>query len=171
MKTGNLFSAIKDLAGAEPGATITLTRERKERDANAAIEAVAKSKPRSTFSLFGLGGGASSINEADSGPSPVTQKKAPAKIAPKKPVGKKKPVARKSPPPKKAAPVSTAKAPRGVPTLTKWKKNRDGSVTGIISGSSSFPDGERVTTSPIKQGNYAKNEVVTTGSGSKYFLS
>ena len=170
VKTGNFFSAIKDLAGAEPGATITLTRERKERDAKAAKEAVAKSKPRSTFSLFGLGGDASSSDEADSGPSPVAQKKAPAKIAPKKPVAMKKPVAKKAPPPKKLSPVAKAKAPRGVPTLTKWKANRDGSVTGIISGSSSFPDGERVTTSPLQ--NEAKaGTVVKTGSGSQYWLS
>ena len=170
VKSGNFFSAIKDLAGAEPGATITLTRERKERDAKAAKEAVAKSKPRSTFSLFGLGGGASSSNEANSVPSPVTQKKAPAKIAPKKAVAKKKPAAKKPPPPKKSSPVSRAKAPRGVPTLTKWKKNRDGSVTGIISGSSSFPDGERVTTSPL-QNEAMAGTVVKTGSGSQYWLS
>jgi hypothetical protein len=64
-----------------------------------------------------------------------------------------------------------ATAPRGVPTLSRWKKNGDGSITGVISGSPAFDDGERVTTSPIKKGSVAKNEVVITGSGSRYFLS
>jgi hypothetical protein len=136
VKKSNILAAIKDLAGAEPGATITLTRERKEREAKAAQEAVEKAKPRSTFSLFGLGFG-----EADEGlPPAVAEPKAKT-------------------------------APRGVPIISRWKKNFDGSITGIISGSKAFDDGERVTTSIIKNGTIAKNEVVVTGSGSKYFLS
>ena len=58
------------------------------------------------------------------------------------------------------------KAPRGVPTLSKWYQNNDGSITGLISGSSSFSDGESVTTSSI-QGNPAVDTVVSTASGSK----
>jgi hypothetical protein len=43
-------------------------------------------------------------------------------------------------------------------------------VTGIISGSSSFRDGEKVTTSRIASGRLAPGEVVRTGSGSRYYL-
>jgi hypothetical protein len=43
-------------------------------------------------------------------------------------------------------------------------------VTGIITGSRNFPDGERVTTSKIVSGTLASGEVVRTGSGSRYFL-
>lgn len=153
VKQANIFAAIKDLAGAEPGATITLTRERKEKEAKAAQEAIEKAKPRSTFSLFGLGFG-----ESDDGPSPTpapSPKPAPKVAAPKK----------VAPAPKAAA------APRGVPTVSRWKKNSDGSITGIISGSKAFNDGERITTSAIKNGKISKGEVVVTGSGSKYFLS
>jgi hypothetical protein len=153
VKKTNIMAAIKDLAGAEPGATITLTRERKEREAKAAKEAVEKAKPRSTFSLFGLGFG-----EADEGLPPASS---PGLKAATKQVA-----------PKKATPAPKSKtAPRGVPTINRWKKNFDGSITGIISGSNAFNDGERVTTSIIKKGTIAKNEVVTTGSGSKYFLA
>jgi hypothetical protein len=41
----------------------------------------------------------------------------------------------------------------------------------MISGSRAFNDGERVTTSSIAKGKIANNEIVTTGSGSRYFLS
>lgn len=146
VKQANIFAAIKDLAGAEPGATITLTRERKEKEAKAAQEAIEKAKPRSTFSLFGLGFG-----ESDDGPSPT-------------------PASSPKPAPKVAA-AKAATAPRGVPTVSRWKKNSDGSITGIISGSKAFNDGERITTSAIKNGKISKGEVVVTGSGSKYFLS
>jgi hypothetical protein len=66
--------------------------------------------------------------------------------------------------------VTSKVAPRGVPTIQSWRKNRDGSVTGIIYGSSNFSDGEQVTTSPIAIGTLAAGELVRTGSGSKYFL-
>ena len=62
-------------------------------------------------------------------------------------------------------------APKGVPTITGWKLNRDGSISGRISGSSSFRDGEQVTTSPIAQGRVESGSTVKTGSGSRYFLS
>ena len=61
--------------------------------------------------------------------------------------------------------ISTS-APRGVPTLTKWRKNRDGSISGSISGSPAFKEGEFVTTSPIS-GNVVDGAVVTTSSGSR----
>ncbi|GKY91279.1 hypothetical protein MPSEU_000100400 [Mayamaea pseudoterrestris] len=63
------------------------------------------------------------------------------------------------------------KAPFGMPTLSKWRKNFDGSITGVISGSSNFGDGEKVTTSAIANGTIAAGEVVRTASGSKYFLA
>ena len=156
MNQAGFFSAIKDLAGAQPGATITLTRERKEKEKKAAQEALKQAKPRSTFSLFGLGFGE---DEESPAPAPARQP-APKRAAPAP--------KRAAPAPKKAAP--TKSAPRGVPTVSRWKKNNDGSVTGFISGSSAFRDGERVTTSPIKSGKIANGQVVTTGSGSKYFL-
>jgi hypothetical protein len=61
-------------------------------------------------------------------------------------------------------------APRGVPLLKRWRRNRDGSITGIISGSPNFNEGEQITTSPIANGNIDSKELVTTGSGSRYFL-
>lgn len=62
------------------------------------------------------------------------------------------------------------KAPSGVPKIVKWRKNRDGSITGFISGSPNFGEGEKVTTSSIAAGSVESGEVVQTGSGSKYFL-
>lgn len=59
-----------------------------------------------------------------------------------------------------------AKAPSGVPVISFWRQNNDGSITGKISGSSMFTDGEVVTTSPIQKG--AKpSSVVKTSSGSR----
>ena len=78
------------------------------------------------------------------------KKPAPIKKVPQKPVSKK--------------------APRGVPSLVKWRKNADKSITGFISGSTSFPEGERITTSPITTGDIGSGQVVKTGSGSSYFL-
>ena len=69
-----------------------------------------------------------------------------------------------------AAETAAATAPRGVPTISRWKQNRDGSISGFISGSPDFDDGEYVTTSPIK-GEASDGAVVRTGSGSKYFLA
>jgi len=60
--------------------------------------------------------------------------------------------------------------PAEMPFLMEWKKNRDGTITGFISGSPSFADGERITTSKIANGALKSGEIVETGSGSKYFL-
>ena len=51
------MAAIKDMNKAQSGATITLTKLRKEQAAKEAKEAVKNAKPRATFSLFGLGMG------------------------------------------------------------------------------------------------------------------
>jgi len=150
VKKSNIMAAFKDLAGAKPGATITLTKERKEREAKAAVEAIEKGKPRATFSLFGLGFG-----DVDEGLPP---KKEPVRSTPKKNTRKKK-----------TSPKAKV-APKGVPTMNRWKMNRDGSITGIISGSINFNEGERVTTSMITKGIIDQGEIVTTGSGSRYFL-
>ena len=58
----------------------------------------------------------------------------------------------------------------GVPELSKWKQNKDGSITGFISNSPSFFTGTRITTSSIPKG--AKSgSTVRTGSGSRYKLN
>lgn len=59
-----------------------------------------------------------------------------------------------------------AGAPRGVPTLRDWRRNNDGSLTGLIYNSRVFGAGESITTSPL-QGNPSENSVVATKSGSK----
>ena len=51
-------------------------------------------------------------------------------------------------------------------TISKWKQARDGSITGVISGSNSFGDGDPVTTSPIV-GKAVGGTVVRTKSGSR----
>eukprot|EP00523_Entomoneis_sp_CCMP467_P000326 CAMPEP_0168746372 /NCGR_PEP_ID=MMETSP0724-20121128/15114_1 /TAXON_ID=265536 /ORGANISM="Amphiprora sp., Strain CCMP467" /LENGTH=952 /DNA_ID=CAMNT_0008794143 /DNA_START=161 /DNA_END=3019 /DNA_ORIENTATION=- len=96
------------------------------------------------------------------------------KVAPAK---KAEPAARKSIPiVKKAAKKAVKKAakkvavPAGVPVLSRWKQNADGSITGFISKSPNFRDNTKITTSPIR-GKPGSAAVVQTGSGSKYYLS
>jgi len=74
------------------------------------------------------------------------------------------------PSPKKTTVVPVKKVPFGVPTIKKWKKNGDGSITGLITGSRDFKEGEKVTTSPIASGKSSSGNVVKTSSGSRYFL-
>ena len=63
-----------------------------------------------------------------------TVKKAPVKKAPVK----KAPVARKVAP--KKAPVTKND---GIPVLTKWRQNPDGSITGLVSNSKVFKKGQK----------------------------
>jgi hypothetical protein len=64
-----------------------------------------------------------------------------------------------------------SKPPAGVPVITRWKRNSDGTVTGLISGAKSFKEGEKVTTSKLAAGQTpASGKLVVTNSGSKYFL-
>lgn len=63
-------------------------------------------------------------------------------------------------------PAKVSSAPRGVPTISKWRQNNDGSITGRISGSSGFDDGDAVTTSSVSKG-ATSGMVVQTQSGSK----
>lgn len=140
IKAANRQKAIKDMQSARSGATITLTKERKEMEARAASAAQQESRNRPTFSLFGMGGGDA---------SPDTSR------------------ARQAVP---QAQAPRARAPSGVPSIVKWRKNFDGSITGFISGSPNFSEGEKVTTSPITGGTVSGGQVVKTGSGSRYFL-
>ncbi|GAX22994.1 hypothetical protein FisN_15Hh109 [Fistulifera solaris] len=118
-------------------------KDKKERE-EAALATLAKAASRATINLLGL-------KNLDNEQSLPKQKGLPAK------------------PPKR--PPSASKAPAGVPTLSRWRENADGSVTGNVSGSRNFTDGEKITTSKIARGNFASGEIVVTGSGSKYYLN
>ena len=85
--------------------------------------------------------------------------------------GKEPELASVPPPPRGQQKPAQPIAPKGVPTISGWKLNREGCVSGRISGSSNFRDGEQVTTSPIAQGRIESGSTVKTGSGSKYFLA
>jgi hypothetical protein len=69
----------------------------------------------------------------------------------------------------KATPA-VKRAPMGVPTLRRWRKNSDSTISGLVFGSRAFDDNARITTSPITKGVVTSGEVVRTGSGSQYFL-
>ena len=135
------------------------------------------------FYTSGLFGGGSPKKPA---PAPVVEEKkppakssfgffgAPKPAAPKQtPVVKKAPVAKKAPAKNPFASKPAAKkaaAPKdNIPVLSRFKQERDGSITGIVSNSKDFRAGTRITTSPIK-GKAVAGTVVTTGSGSKYRL-
>eukprot|EP00559_Dactyliosolen_fragilissimus_P008096 CAMPEP_0184872412 /NCGR_PEP_ID=MMETSP0580-20130426/41276_1 /TAXON_ID=1118495 /ORGANISM="Dactyliosolen fragilissimus" /LENGTH=1145 /DNA_ID=CAMNT_0027375209 /DNA_START=30 /DNA_END=3464 /DNA_ORIENTATION=- len=66
-------------------------------------------------------------------------------------------------------PIIVSSAPRGVATLSKWHHNKDGSLSGIIYGSSNYKDGQNITTSKLKTGS-AEGAVIETESGSRYYL-
>jgi hypothetical protein len=65
-----------------------------------------------------------------------------------------------------SAQMKMSAAPPGVPTITGWKQNPDGSVTGRISGGSGFKENEKIETSPIR-GKAIGGNVVQTASGSR----
>ncbi len=56
-----------------------------------------------------------------------------------------------------------------VQKMRNWKENADGSISGKIHGSDRYKDDVFVTTSPLK-GRPSANNIVTTISGTKYFL-
>ncbi len=60
--------------------------------------------------------------------------------------------------------------PAAIPTITSWKKNPDGSVTGFVYGSQYYLDGDDITTSPLTT-NAKGDTIVTTSSGSRYVRS
>lgn len=109
------------------------------------MKSLSEAVTRATISLFGLGG-----NDEDANVEESKQTK-------------------KQPPFAKVEKASSG-APKGVPVLKRWRKNKDGALTGLVFGSKNFRDGERVTTSPIALGKVASGEVVQTGSRSKYYL-
>jgi len=126
-------------------------------------------KKSGTFNLFG--------------PSPA---KPQPKVEPPAPVPVKKAGFNMfgSPAPKKAAPApvpvknapvkrfGNAAAPAmkdNIPLIKRFVRNADGSVTGFISNSPNFRDGERITTSPVR-GTVKSGVIVKTGSGSQYRL-
>jgi len=113
-----------------------------------AIKAAEKARPGASISLFGLGG------------APSKTKSTAPKSTAAKPSRK---------PASKSVPRPTA--PRGVPSLTGWKQNGDRTISGNISGSPNFRNGERITTSPIAQGEVTSGKIVKTASGSRYFLN
>ena len=135
--------------------TVTIPKAEKAAAATSAEDAPSP-KSRPTFSLFGFGGGAASESNDES--SATTATAATAKTSPS-------PVINKA-----AASAPKATAPRGVPTISKWKFDAsDNTISGLISGSNAFKNGEPVTTSAIV-GEAASNSVVRTKSGSRYFL-
>ena len=145
----NAKKAQQMVAKAKAGATIPLfggpSTPKKEVANKSALAKTASSggaKPRSTtISLFGFGG--------------QQQQQESKKNVTNKP----------------AAAAAAAKAPNGVPSIVRWRRNFDGSLTGFIFGSISFAEGEKITTSPIKKGiELISGATVETASGSKYFL-
>mmetsp|Transcript_14130 Transcript_14130/g.33995 ORF Transcript_14130/g.33995 Transcript_14130/m.33995 type:complete len:981 (-) Transcript_14130:865-3807(-) len=131
-------------------------------------------KKRPTFSLselFGTNGPSTTkpkpaVAKSPKGiePKPEARPKAARTVVVKKKV---KPV---SPKKMDVSPSALKTAPSGVPTIANWRRNKDRSITGFIKGSKNFSEGEKVTTSPIANGVIRRGELVTTGSGSKYFL-
>jgi len=107
------------------------------------------------------------INRSSSGstislPSFLSRSSPKETSSPSQPL-KKQPTSAK----KKVMPV-----PKGVPVLSRWRKNRNGSISGKITGSKGFDDGESITTSPIADVKTIQaNSVVQTQSGSKYYLN
>merc|ERR1711935_922476 len=115
-----------------------------------AKQAVGQAKRGASISLFGLG-------------------KSPVKVAPQKVENKAKSGGTIRSKSSKSAPKMASKAPRGVPAISNWKQNRDGSISGRVFGSNLFDEGESVTTSAITS-DAIDGSVVQTLSGSKYYL-
>jgi hypothetical protein len=126
----------------------TDTTDQKVRE-QAALATLAKAASRATISLFGLGG-RQSDDDDDVVPASKVSSSPSRSVQP--------------------AAVKKISAPPGVPTLSRWRRNPDNSITGLVKGSKGFTDGSRITTSPIQTGTIAGSEVVKTGSGSRYFL-
>ena len=160
-----MFGGGGDAAEKPAPAAKAPTKQLPKRSPTKPIPQAKKAAPaQEAKPAFGFFGGSATQQIPPAKKEPVKK----AKPAPKpKPAPKAKSAPRKPAP--KAKPAS--KAPAGVPQISRWKQNADGSVSGNISGSPAFRDGERVTTSPIVRGRYSSGEVVTTGSGSRYYLA
>lgn len=60
---------------------------------------------------------------------------------------------------------------RAIPEIEKWRILNNGSVQGTVKKHPSIPDGDIITTSPLKAPNaVGRRMIVVTGSGSKYKL-
>ena len=61
----------------------------------------------------------------------------------------------------------------GPPIINKWRYDSSkGTISGVVTNHPTIPDGDRITTSPVKNpGGVDQNIVVQTKSGSKYKLS
>ena len=99
---------------------------------------MSSAKPRQTISLFGLLGSDDDSDEENTAPRV-------------QPTPRTQPIQR---------------APRGVPTISNWRQNSDGSISGFIKNSFSFGEGEDITTSPIR-GQAIGGSVIVTASGSR----
>lgn len=66
----------------------------------------------------------------------------------------------------------TGSALGAVPVLEKWKIGQNGAVIGVVKNHPTIPDGDRITTSPLKGdlSTLQDNQFVVTKSGSKYKL-
>ena len=132
-------------------------------------------KKRPTFSLselFGTNGPSTTKPKADAAKTSKGTEAKPniSNPRPSRKVVVKKKVKPVSPKKIDASPSTLKAAPDGVPTIANWRRNKDRSITGFIKGSKNFSDGEKITTSQIQNGVIRRGELVTTGSGSKYFL-
>jgi hypothetical protein len=60
----------------------------------------------------------------------------------------------------------------GPPIISDWRYQNDGSISGVVTNHPTIRDGDRITTSPIKDKNgINENSIVQTKSGSKYKLT
>ena len=67
--------------------------------------------------------------------------------------------------------VDPPKAPDDVPIIKSWELHHSGGIIGVIYGCSYANDGDYIETSPIVDGEIDNFSVVSTSSGSRYFLS
>ena len=144
----------------KPKKKISTPTDKKKRRAPAAAAPVGE------FKFFGAGG-TRSVRNSNTTTKNKTKSKAKAKstvVAVKaKPKTKTK---RPTPTPS----IATTK----FPILSRWKQNKDdNSITGIVSNSSTYKKGQKITTSPIRttKDKIVKGAVVVTTSGSKYQLN
>ncbi|KAG7361167.1 hypothetical protein IV203_036267 [Nitzschia inconspicua] len=183
----NFSMPPKELNNVPRRATIQLTKKSQQIEMKRALKATKKAPPGATISLssiFGLGDkdetktgqqikSASMPTKAPAKPSPAGVKSSATNSSPTISLGSffnagNSGSSMKSPP--KASTPIKKEAPKGVPTIERWKVGRDKAVTGFIRGSNQFRDGEKVTTSPISKGILKSGEMVVTSSGTRYFL-
>jgi hypothetical protein len=142
-KAANSFAAFQDLALARQGSTITINKE------------LANQRPRSVRETASF---AKSRVEGES--EPADQPRPTFSLFGL--FGAASPA--------KDMNMGGNTGPGGVPMLTQWSTNADGTITGRVSGSPSMGEGAMVTTSPVVAGIAKQYEKVTTVTGSTYYL-